>query len=393
MECSNLSTIHIHTYIYIHILKLYTVQVAINHTNLYIYIYIYIYTHILYLQDCTDIVCLKPCLKYSAVKGSLERSAVGTSFACVAGTGSSSSMVVPTLPVIEVPPPLVFFRTLELLVIITSQILVIVAMISTLVLIYILLPYWMLRTIPKHRGPSGCRRYMKTAFLLVGKWLCVQTFPALFKMHKIRSGSGNKTRTFMVFLDRKVERSLPVVAAFCSIVYCIFSSSLTVFFRYFPLERSEECLAKDRYGRSLFCYSNSNLPVDCANYSMTELRELQFQCYAIALPGFGIAVAAALALAKVAILGVTICVKVTESYFKLTNDHPQKVSHWFCGGGRRCANVIYIASCCNLLTITLPCLSVFIIAAILVDFLTELELMVLYDFDYVFFPVIVFYPL
>ena len=235
---------------------------------------------------------------------------------------------------------------------------------------------------------------MKTAFLLVGKWLCVQTFPALFKMHKIRSGSGNKTRTFMVFLDRKVERSLPVVAAFCSIVYCIFSSSLTVFFRYFPLEKSEECLGKDRHRRSLFCYSNSSLPVDCANYSVTVLQEVQFECYAIALPvGLGIAVAAALALAKVAIVGVTICVKVTEGYFKMTNDHSQKVLRWFCGGGRRCANVIYIASCCHLLTITLPYLSFFIIAAILVSFLTELELTVLYDFDYVFFPVLAFYPL
>ena len=68
---------------------------------------------------------------------------------------------------------------------------------------------------------------MKTAFLLVGKWVCVQTFPVLFKMHKIRSGRDNKTRTFMVFLDRKVERTLPVVAAFCSIVYCIFYSSTT----------------------------------------------------------------------------------------------------------------------------------------------------------------------
>ena len=133
--------------------------------------------------------------------------------------------------------------------------------------------------------------------------------------------------------------------------------------------------------------------MDCANYNMTVLRKLQFQCYVIALPGFGIAVAAALALAKVAILGVTICVKVTEGYFKMTNDHPQKVSRCFCGGGRRCANVIYIASCCNLLTITLPYLSFFIIAAILVDLLTELELKVLYDFDYVFFPVLAFYPL
>ena len=338
-------------------------------------------------------MCLKPCLKYSAVKGSLEHSAVGTSFVCVAGTGSSSSMVIPTLPVIGVPP-LVFFQTLQWLVMIISQILVIVATISTIVLAFILLPYWMLRTIPKERGRSGCRRYMKTAFLVVGKWLCVQTFPALFKMHKIRSGSGNKTRTFMVFLDRKVERSLPVVAAFCSIVYCIFYSSVIVFLRYFPVEKSEECLGKDRHGRSLFCYSNSSLPVDCANFSMTELRESHYECYAIALPGFGIAVAAALGLAKVTIVGITICVKVTEGYFKMTNDPPQILSRWFCGCRRQCANCIYVALSFLLLFILLPFLQYIILIFILVDFLIGLDLKeTLYDFDYAFFPVLVFYPL
>ena len=83
-------------------------------------------------------------------------------------------MVMPTLPMIGAPPPLLFFQTLEWLVVITSQILVLVAMMSTLVLVLLLLPYWMLRTIPKHRGPGGCSRCMKTAFLLVGKWVCVK---------------------------------------------------------------------------------------------------------------------------------------------------------------------------------------------------------------------------
>ena len=128
----------------------------------------------------------------------------------------------------------------------------------------------MLRPIPR-RGRSGCRRYVKTAFLFVGRRLCVQAFPALFKMHKTRSDHGGQTRKFMVFLDRKVERSLPVVAAFCSIVFSIFSSSVTVFFRYFPVEKSEDCLEKDKHGRSLFCYRNSDL-VDYASYSTTELR-------------------------------------------------------------------------------------------------------------------------
>ena len=58
--------------------------------------------------------------------------------------------------------------------------------------------------------------------------------------------------------------------------------------------------------------------MDCANYSVTELRELQFQCYSIALPVcLGIAIAATLALTKVAIVGVTIFVKVMEDFFMI----------------------------------------------------------------------------
>ena len=46
---------------------------------------------------------------------------------------------------------------------------------------------------------------------------------------------------------------------------------------------------------------------------------MHFDCYALALPtGLGIAVAAALGLAKVAIVSITIFVKVTEGYLKMT---------------------------------------------------------------------------
>ena len=63
---------------------------------------------------------------------------------------------------------------------------------------------------------------------------------------------------------------------------------------------------------------------------MTELRELQFQCYAIALPvGLGIAITVALVLAKVAIVGVTIFVKVTEGFFMMIKN-PKKLPHCCC---------------------------------------------------------------
>ena len=107
----------------------------------------------------------------------------------------------------------------------------------------------------------------------------MQTFPALFKMHKTRSDHGSQTREFMVFLDRSVESSVQLIPAFCCIVCCIFSTSAAVFFRYFPVEVSTECLETDNHDRTLFCYSdssliNSSLPVDCANFSVTELREI-----------------------------------------------------------------------------------------------------------------------
>ena len=196
---------------------------------------------------------------------------------------------------------------------------------------------------------------MKTAFLFVEQWLCAHTFPALFKMHKTHSDHGRQTRSFLVFLNRNVGRKF--VFAFPWITYSIFLSSTLVFLQYFPVERSGECLEKDNHGRPLFCYSNSinpsSLPVDCTKYNGTELRELYFNCYAIALStGLGIAVAAALGLAKVAIVGITIFVKVSEGYFNMTkNDPPPKLLKWCCGGNRKRANRIYIVLSCALIMI------------------------------------------
>ena len=83
--------------------------------------------------------------------------------------------------------------------------------------------------------------------------------------------------------------------------------------------------------------------MDCANYSVTELRELQFQCYAISIPGLGIAVVAALGLAKVVIVGVTIFVKVTKGFFNGTKNLPWKLQEVCCRNrvSRIRANRIY----------------------------------------------------
>ena len=244
-------------------------------------------------------------------------------------------MVVPTLPVIGIAPPFELFQAMNWTAIALGYVLVIAAVVSTLVLLKpLLIPIMYCikpsRRTPKHRGLSSCRRCMNSVFLFAGRWLCVQTFPALFKMHKTRSDHGSQTREFIVFLDRSVEVSVQLIAAFCSIVCCIFFISAAVFFQYFPVEESTECVETDNHGRTLFCYSNSSLPVDCANFSVTELRELRFQCYAIALPaGLGIAIAVALALAKVGIMAVTILVKLMEGFFTMTKN-PQKLPQCCC---------------------------------------------------------------
>ena len=244
-------------------------------------------------------------------------------------------MAVPTLPVSGSVPSVGLFQTLEWLALVVVLALLVAAVVSSGVLVFLLLEIACKNNrTPKQHQPNSCRRCMKTAVLFIGKRLCVYTFPALFKMHKTHSGYGKPTRSFMVFLDRKVGNSLILVTAFCSIVYSVLCSSTKVFLRYFPVEVSRECLEQDSHGLSLFCYlsnsiaslinsslTNPNFPVDCANFSLTELQELQFQCYAIAPPtSLGIAVAAALGLAKVVIVGVTISAKVTEGFFKMTKN-------------------------------------------------------------------------
>ena len=242
---------------------------------------------------------------------------------------NSSNMGIPTLPTIGVVPPFVLFQTMNLVAITLASVLFVAAFVSTLVVIPPLILYCIRpsRRAPQQHGLGSCCRCMKSLFLLVGRPLCVYTFPALFKMHKTRNYSERpQTTKFMLFLDRKVESNVPLIAAFCSIVCCIFFISAAVFFQYFPVEESAECLETDNHGRTLFCYLiNSSLPVDCDDFSVTELRELQFQCYAIALPvGLGIAVAAAFGLAEVGIVGVTILVKVTEGVF---NKIKRRLSH------------------------------------------------------------------
>ena len=264
-----------------------------------------------------------------------------------------------------------FFHALELLANLCVAALFVCMTMLFLVLIYMALSRRQnssSRTTEKQCLPRGCHRWcgqsnhchkcMKTAFLYVGRLLCVHTFPTLFKIHKTRSGGGRQTREFMVFLDRKVENNLLLILAFCFIALSIFYASAMVFVRYFPVEKSEECLEKDSHGQPLFCYinasfTNPSLPVDCANYTVTELQELEFECYALTFPGgLGIAVAAALGLAKVGIVGISIFIKVSEGILKSAKDKP-------------CANRLY--RICSMLLLLLAMLALLISMNILAN--------------------------
>ena len=251
-------------------------------------------------------------------------------------------MAVPTL-VFTLSPSILFFKILNWLAFALLMALYYPTVVFHLVLVYLLIPYWMLRRIPRQRGTGSCRRCTKAVFLSMGRRLCVYTFPVLFKMHKIHSDDSSKTREFMVFLDRKVERSLPLIAAFYCIISGILCSSVAVFLQYFLVEKSlGKCIEEDNHDRPVFCYNSSNHLQDCAVYNETELQELD--CYTIALVGgISIAFAAALAVVKVATLGITICVKVTEGYFKLTKNPPWKWP-WMCslGCSRKCADRVYL---------------------------------------------------
>ena len=120
--------------------------------------------------------------------------------------GSSSNMVVPTLPVVGVVPPSMLFHILEMPAITLAYVLLGAAFMSTLVLVKpLLMPLLYCvkpsSKTPEQHGLGGCRRCMNTVFLFVGRLLCVHTFPALFKMHKTRSGHGSQTIAKPIYAD------------------------------------------------------------------------------------------------------------------------------------------------------------------------------------------------
>ena len=171
---------------------------------------------------------------------------------------------------------------------------------------------------------KSCIDCCKDLLLLLARKLNVSTFPKLFKELKVRRVNSPGTRRFMLFLDRKVEDSFHIIFAFYLLALTILGAALLVFFRYIPVAISGECYAKDDQGRSLFCYTNgstaSSLPVHCASYTSTELEELQFDCYAISILDFGLAVAASLGLAKVAVMCISLYIVLIKSIYEKSKE-------------------------------------------------------------------------
>ena len=279
-------------------------------------------------------------------------------------------MTTPSLFLIGTPPELFFITLLSLNYALAYALVAVAFLVSFILFLAAIrqLLCWMCcrRGAKRRSQPCGCCRCMKTVFLSMGRLLCVNMFPALFKKHKTHSVRSSQTmRVFMVFLDRKVENDLVLVAAFCSIVYIIIALAALVFIQYFPvnLEFSEECREEDNNGRALFCYdlgSNSSLPVDCSMYNRTETP---LNCYAIALPGFGIGIAAAFGLAKVAIIGITVFVKIAEGVFTMTMKSSQKLQEWHHCRSSTCLLSKTLQICANITFISLSLAMLAIIIA------------------------------
>ena len=155
-----------------------------------------------------------------------------------------------------------------------------------------------------------------------------------------------------------------------------------------------ECPREDNHRRSLFCYervSNSSLLaiVDCSRYNWTGTPQVLY-CYSIAFPGFGIGTAAAFGLAKVATIGITVFIKLTESVFKMTMKGSQKLQEWHHRSStcplsmafHICANTIYIALSLTVLTIMVAS-SCYISLATPLNFSAQSLLQVMIYYSYV----------
>lgn len=222
-----------------------------------------------------------------------------------------TDMTLSILPGTPWSPPLCLFVALDY----GGEALAYLLFLTTFVAAY---SYYFLRHCKCCNSKCSC---LLDFFVAASTTLSVKMFPGLFKVHmdwqKDQSGNRIVTRVPLLFLNKRVTNNDTIIANFSFLALAILSSALLAFFRYTPISISEECIVKDGQGRGLFCYTNeSNWPVDCAAYNTTKAEEVNFICYTISMFHLGIAGAAAAVLAKLATVGITIYIKISECLFK-----------------------------------------------------------------------------
>ena len=233
-------------------------------------------------------------------------------------------MTLPTLLGIPWSPPLWFFVALDY----GGDALAYLLLIITLLLAY----SYLLRYCCKSYCKGKCT-WMVDLLTKGSRILNVFMFPGLFKklkdrdQYKSRVNKRLVTRVFILFLDRRVENNFRIIISFYFFSLAIFSTGLLAFFHYIPVDINSECLRRDDQDRDLFCYTNGSAwPVDCATYNNTnsDMQEIYFVCYSFSVFDLGIAIAAAAALAKVATVGITIYIKVSNFFYKKSIDKTSK---------------------------------------------------------------------
>lgn len=150
-------------------------------------------------------------------------------------------------------------------------------------------------------------------------------------------------------LDRDSNESKSFWCSCCTfLVFAILALSILcmtglAFFRYFPIEKSNECKEYDSNFRTLYCFTNaSDLPVNCVDID----NDTEVICYAYHLD-LSLAIGTSYGLMKFAGLLVTAGVYAAKLWMevctKLGRYHPRRCrSTWKCCMSAKCSTLCFI---------------------------------------------------
>lgn len=118
--------------------------------------------------------------------------------------------------------------------------------------------------------------------------LLVFMFPRLFSEKKVNF-ENETIRNVLHFMDRPlvggrtrhpVNWNSCTFWVFGALALSVLCTTVLAFFRYFPIEKSNECKEYDNHFHTLYCFTNSSdLPVNCTNID----NNTEVLCYAIYL--------------------------------------------------------------------------------------------------------------